>query len=71
MLLSHSARLFLRYSCSAFSATVSINLGLSLETSSGNTTVMGSESNSFTTTSVTREGTYESEEWVVTVETRR
>lgn len=59
-------RLFLRYSCSAFSATVSINLGLSLETSSGNTTVMGSESKSFTTTSVTREGTSESEEWVVT-----
>lgn len=59
-------RLFLRYSCSAFSATVSINVGLSLETSSGNTTVMGSESKSFTTTSVTREGTSESEEWVVT-----
>lgn len=57
---------FLRYSCSAFSATVSINLGFFLETSTGTVTVMGSESKSFTTTSVTPEGTSESELWEAT-----
>lgn len=59
-------RCFLRYSCSAFSATVSMNFGLLLETSSGTVTVMGSASKSFTTTSVTREGASSSEVWVVT-----
>lgn len=37
----HTHRFFWRYSCRAFSATVSINLGLFLETTSGTVTVMG------------------------------